>query len=166
MKFRDEICCSCRVKFQLVPPPPPTLITVYLSEDGMATFFKTLLFWFPFLLTTSFFSLLFTMFCRLTRDAVSRNRFTGGGELLSWNRSSVAIRIRQDKGQNYLTFNRVADPDPDWIRIQSGHWVRIRNPDPDPGGQKWPTKVEKIIKVHVHVSKCWMAFFEIWRLLL
>jgi hypothetical protein len=28
------------------------------------------------------------------------------------------------------------DPDPDWIRIQSGLWIRIRNPDPDPGGQK------------------------------
>jgi hypothetical protein len=33
---------------------------------------------------------------------------------------------------------RVSDPDPDWIRIQSGPWIRIRirNPDPDPGGQK------------------------------
>ncbi len=32
--------------------------------------------------------------------------------------------------------NRVADPD--WIWIQSGQWIRIliRNPDPDPGGQK------------------------------
>ncbi len=40
---------------------------------------------------------------------------------------------------------RVVDPDPDWIRIQSGLWIRIciRNPDPDPGGQKLPTKVEK-----------------------
>ncbi len=33
----------------------------------------------------------------------------------------------------------VSDPDPDWIRIQSGQWI----PDPDPGGQKWPTKIEK-----------------------
>ena len=43
-------------------------------------------------------------------------------------------------------FSRVADPypDSDWIRIQSGQWIRIRiqNPDPDPGGQKLPTKVE------------------------
>jgi hypothetical protein len=41
--------------------------------------------------------------------------------------------------------SRVADPDPNWIRIQSGQWIRIRirNPDPGPGGQKWPTKVEK-----------------------
>jgi hypothetical protein len=43
---------------------------------------------------------------------------------------------------NCLIF-RVADPD--WIRIKSGQWIRIRNPDPDPyqGGQKMPTKVEK-----------------------
>jgi hypothetical protein len=26
--------------------------------------------------------------------------------------------------------------DPDWIQIQSGQWIRIRNQDPDPGGQK------------------------------
>ncbi len=34
-------------------------------------------------------------------------------------------------------FVRVADPDPypNWIRIQSCQWIRIRiqNPDPDPG---------------------------------
>jgi hypothetical protein len=31
-----------------------------------------------------------------------------------------------------------ADTDPNWIRIQSGQWIRIRirNPDRDPGGQK------------------------------
>jgi hypothetical protein len=38
------------------------------------------------------------------------------------------------------------------IRIQSGQWIRIRNPDPDPGGQK----VEKIKKFHI--LKCWMFF--------
>jgi hypothetical protein len=61
-----------------------------------------------------------------------------------------------DKLSNYKFYThfvkiRVADPDPDWIRIQSGQWIRIRirNPDPDPGGQKGPTKVEKIVKVHV-----------------
>jgi hypothetical protein len=34
--------------------------------------------------------------------------------------------------------------DPDWI--QSGQWIliRIRNPDPDPEGQKLSTKVEKL----------------------
>jgi hypothetical protein len=32
----------------------------------------------------------------------------------------------------------VSDPDPYWIRIQSDHWIRIRNlnTNPDPGGQK------------------------------
>ncbi len=27
---------------------------------------------------------------------------------------------------------------PDWIRIQQGPWIRIRNPYPDPGGQNDP----------------------------
>jgi hypothetical protein len=40
----------------------------------------------------------------------------------------------------------------------SGFGIRIRNPDPDPRGQKLPTKVEKIKKVHV--LKCWMFSFE------
>ena len=35
----------------------------------------------------------------------------------------------------------VSDPDPDWIRIQWGPWIRIRirnpDPDPDPGARKW-----------------------------
>ncbi len=29
-------------------------------------------------------------------------------------------------------FSSVSDPDLDWIRIQIGAWIRIRNPDPDP----------------------------------
>jgi hypothetical protein len=32
------------------------------------------------------------------------------------------------------------------------------DPDPEPGGQKLPTKVEKNLKFHV--LKCWMASFE------
>ena len=32
------------------------------------------------------------------------------------------------------------------IRIQSGQWIRIRIWNPDPGGKKLPTKVEKICK--------------------
>jgi hypothetical protein len=54
----------------------------------------------------------------------------------------------------------VSDPDSDWLRIQSGQRIRIRNPDPDPGGQKLvlPTKVEKIKKFHV--LKCLMFFLE------
>jgi hypothetical protein len=38
--------------------------------------------------------------------------------------------------------------DPYRIRIQAGQWIRIRirirNSDPDPGGLKWPTTVEKL----------------------
>jgi hypothetical protein len=45
------------------------------------------------------------------------------------------------------------------IRIQSGQWIRIQIRNPDPGGQKGPTKVE--IFFEVHVLKCWMASFEI-----
>ncbi len=39
------------------------------------------------------------------------------------------------------------------IRIQSSHWILIRNPNPesDPGGQQWPKKIKKIF-----VLKCWM----------
>jgi hypothetical protein len=28
--------------------------------------------------------------------------------------------------------NRVSDPDPDWIRIQSGQWIRIQKGKNDP----------------------------------
>ncbi len=41
--------------------------------------------------------------------------------------------------QGFLSFtNSPVVSDPDWIRIQWGPWIRIRirNPDPDPGGQK------------------------------
>ncbi len=36
------------------------------------------------------------------------------------------------------------------LGYMAGQWIRIhiRNPDPDSGGQKWPTKVEKIKKFH------------------
>ncbi len=44
---------------------------------------------------------------------------------------------------------RVADPDPD----------SIGSVDPDPGGQKWPTKVENFC-LTVHVLTCWMASWE------
>jgi hypothetical protein len=42
--------------------------------------------------------------------------------------------------------------------LLSCQWIRIRNPDPDPGGQKLHTKVEFFFKVHV--LKCYMASFE------
>ncbi len=52
---------------------------------------------------------------------------------------------------------QIRDPDPDWIRIQSGQWIRIRirNPDPDPGGQKWPTKEEKNLYKFMYWSVGW-----------
>jgi hypothetical protein len=57
-----------------------------------------------------------------------------------------------------LILTRVADPypDPNRIQIKSGQWIRIRirNLDPDPGGQR-SRKVKKF-----HVLKCWMFSFE------
>jgi hypothetical protein len=46
--------------------------------------------------------------------------------------------------------------DPDWIRIQSVQWIRIRI-NPSPGGKKLPTKIEKVKKCHV--LKCLMLSF-------
>jgi hypothetical protein len=47
---------------------------------------------------------------------------------------------RSSRQNRFLrVLSRVA-ADPDWIRMQSGQWIWIRiwirNPDPDPGGQK------------------------------
>jgi hypothetical protein len=44
------------------------------------------------------------------------------------------------------------------IQILSGQWIRILNPDPEPGGQKLPTKIDKNIK-KFHVLKRWMFSF-------
>jgi hypothetical protein len=56
---------------------------------------------------------------------------------VSWTQENLGVRKpkKADKGGYYP---RVSYPDPDWIRIQSGQWIliRIRNSDPDPGGQK------------------------------
>jgi len=43
--------------------------------------------------------------------------------------------LEVNKTQNFTV--RVSDPDPDWIRIQSGQWIRIQEGknDPDP---YWP----------------------------
>jgi hypothetical protein len=49
----------------------------------------------------------------------------------------------------------VSDPDLDWIRIQSGQWIRIRILIQE--GKKTHKKVEKIEKFHV--LKCWMFSF-------
>ncbi len=54
------------------------------------------------------------------------------------------FRIRYDMNRN--TTNQCFGSASGMIRIQSGYWIRIqiRNPDPDPGGQKWPTKISKL----------------------
>ncbi len=59
-------------------------------------------------------------------------------------KSSSSKKIKNDYGYWYWSIcdtvpvPRVADPDPNWIPIQSGQWIRNRiwNPDPNPGGQK------------------------------
>jgi len=47
------------------------------------------------------------------------------------------------KSNDLLTRVVDADPDPDWIRIQRGPWIRIRirNPDPDPAAEKLTTNL-------------------------
>jgi hypothetical protein len=49
-----------------------------------------------------------------------------------------------------LLFSRVVDPDPDWIRIQSGQWIRIRNPDSESGSgsrrEKMTHKIRKKLR--------------------
>jgi hypothetical protein len=58
-------------------------------------------------------------------------------------------------------------PKPDTYRMEAVFRIRIRidfgrlEPDPDPGGQKLPTKIEKN-----YVLKCWMFSLEGRRLLL
>ncbi len=44
--------------------------------------------------------------------------------------------IRRNDALKLLVENSVVDPDQDWIGIQWGPWIRILNPDQDPGGQK------------------------------
>jgi hypothetical protein len=52
------------------------------------------------------------------------------------------VRLTEEMVTFGTPYTRVVGPDPyldpDWICIQSGLWIRIRirNPDPDPGGQK------------------------------
>jgi hypothetical protein len=48
-----------------------------------------------------------------------------------------------------LLTNSAVDPDPD--PIQWGPWIRIANPDPDPGGNTLPTNIE-INKFPVHTG--------------
>ncbi len=68
-------------------------------------------------------------------------------------RIRIRIRIRMDPHYCNLSC---------WIRIRIR--IQIADPDPDPGGQKLPTKIEKV--QNFDVFKYWMFSFEGWRLLL
>jgi hypothetical protein len=53
-------------------------------------------------------------------------------EQLNSVREALFSQVRSRLG----VFSGVSEPDPYWIRIQSGQWIRIRIRNPDPGGQK------------------------------
>jgi len=57
----------------------------------------------------------------------------------------MGIRIQFLKGKR-IPVRSVVDPDPDWIRVQSGPWTRIRNTDPDPGQESVEERTVKIGK--------------------
>jgi hypothetical protein len=67
-------------------------------------------------------------------------------------------------GKGVVPVSRVADLDPNWIRIQSGQWIRIRIQSGQwiririQEGKNDPQKLKKIKKFHV--LKCWMFSFE------
>ncbi len=68
----------------------------------------------------------------------------------SWNYEKITSHCQHlcfkgfNSNKNFII--RVVDPDPYWISIQLEAWIRIRirirKTDPDPGGQKWPKKVD------------------------
>ncbi len=47
---------------------------------------------------------------------------------------AVLYKVHEQNKKNSPVSSRVSDPD--WIRIQSGQWIRIWIRNPDPGGQK------------------------------
>ncbi len=63
------------------------------------------------------------------------------------------MQFRIEKG-------RVSDLDPHYLSC----WIRIRIQiaDPDPGGQKWPTKIEKKYRIFMFwsASVAWASFME------
>jgi hypothetical protein len=59
--------------------------------------------------------------------------------------------------------NRVQNPDPDWIRMQSGQWIRIRIRNPDTNPESRRAKIDPKNRKNdkkFHVLKCWMFSFE------
>jgi hypothetical protein len=70
-----------------------------------------------------------------------------GRSLKSWTRPMKVCQVTKASFYKLKMIGQLVscsvsdpDPDPDWIGIQSGQWIRIRNPDP--GGQKLPTKMK------------------------
>jgi hypothetical protein len=49
---------------------------------------------------------------------------------LAYNKLLVVFKVRTIL--KIAAISRVADPDPDWIRIQSGQWIRIQEGKNDP----------------------------------
>jgi len=52
--------------------------------------------------------------------------------------AAPASAQRRSPGHHYIQSTSVSDPDP--------HWFRLGRMDPDPGGQKWPSKIEKKLR--------------------
>ncbi len=63
-------------------------------------------------------------------------RLRGGSSSRLYMRSLKLLTKKYWNAMFTYCFFRIRDPDTDWIRIQSGQWIRIRIRNPDPGGQK------------------------------
>ncbi len=63
------------------------------------------------------------------RKALKKNWYCGRYRYLqslsNWVAWLFAYHQYQNTGINIASGTRVSDPDPDWIRIQSGQWIRI-----------------------------------------
>jgi hypothetical protein len=81
---------------------------------------------------------LFTIIDRKSRNNRVR-KITDPVELSLLQLRDQALSL-QNRVRNSVAGRVAPHPDPDWIQIQSGQWIRIRirnlDPDPDPGGQK------------------------------
>jgi hypothetical protein len=63
-----------------------------------------------------------------------------------------------DPDPSIFVITRVADPDPDWIRIQSGQWTDSESGSGSRRAKMTHKSRKKFVKVHV--LKCGMASFE------
>ncbi len=69
-------------------------------------------------------------------SGLAENLVEVGVDGLSHHLGLGPLEMDGQDGEQSAPVGRVADPDPDWIRIQLGRWIRIRIRNPDPGGQK------------------------------